>query len=90
MARPYRSHLRLDRFVKFKPLPLADLIWWLRVQSVYARSINCSFAAPMNDTRNDTRLEPVPLPARTSSTHAVLVPVAIVFTAYGARTGAVV
>lgn len=73
--------------VKFKPLPLVDLIWWLRVQSVYARSINCSFAAPMNDTRNDV---PVPFPARTSSTRAVLVPVAIVFTSHGARTGAVV
>ena len=30
-------------------LPLDQLIWWLHVQAIYARSIGESFAKPMND-----------------------------------------
>ena len=30
-------------------LPYDELVWWLRVQAIYARSIGCSFAKAMND-----------------------------------------
>jgi hypothetical protein len=30
-------------------LPLPELVWWIGVQSVYARSIGCSFAKAAND-----------------------------------------
>lgn len=31
-------------------LPLDELVWWMRVQGVYARSIGESFAKAANDT----------------------------------------
>jgi hypothetical protein len=30
-------------------LPLATLLWWFAVQSIYARQIGSSFARPAND-----------------------------------------
>lgn len=30
-------------------MPLAEVVWWMAVQGVYARSIGASFAKPAND-----------------------------------------
>lgn len=40
-------------------LPLSELVWWMRVQAVYARSIGCSFAKAANDNGRGTWIDGV-------------------------------
>lgn len=37
------------RCMRLWVLAYPELVWWMRVQGVYARSIGCSFAKAAND-----------------------------------------
>lgn len=41
------------RCMRFWVLAHPELVWWMKVQAVYAHRIGCSFARAMND--NDGR-----------------------------------
>lgn len=54
---------------------MVELLWWLDIQRVYAKSIGASFARPANDTEREA-LGPglVAFPARSASPPEVLAP----------------